>query len=315
MPRPALHSTIVSPRLQDALVHAATLATSCTAAMLVHAKHQLSRSFLSWRSQPSAPSGPSTATAGPVWALLAGLREWAESDPWRAAITTAVAVLAGCTHRALKQGRRERRHARTARRLAADEEALARLEKEADANTSQILAGPARARFRAVLGACLRGAGLGLKGSGAFLAGHLRSHHAQNRATALLACRIAALAPEATPPPLADERAAEQGAGPSVEPAAAGEADALTQALSGDEVGSARTCTVCWCEPVDALLAPCGHLCCCLSCVARIQMDVLESAASRAAAGGEWGRASTLPQVRCPVCMGNVGDVLHVYDT
>ena len=60
------------------------------------------------------------------------------------------------------------------------------------------------------------------------------------------------------------------------------------------------TCRVCLDAPVDAVLAPCGHLAACLGCLQRMTQVIDLSRASSA-------------QLRCPVCVTPVSDVLRAF--
>lgn len=61
------------------------------------------------------------------------------------------------------------------------------------------------------------------------------------------------------------------------------------------------TCRVCLDAPVDAVLAPCGHLAACLGCLHRMT-QVIDT-------GSQGSRA----QLRCPVCVTPVSDVLRAF--
>ena len=60
------------------------------------------------------------------------------------------------------------------------------------------------------------------------------------------------------------------------------------------------TCRVCLDAPVDAVLAPCGHLAACLGCLQRMTQVIDLSRASSA-------------RLRCPVCVTPVSDVLRAF--
>eukprot|EP00746_Dinoflagellata_sp_MGD_P003226 gnl/MRDRNA2_/MRDRNA2_106257_c0_seq1.p1 gnl/MRDRNA2_/MRDRNA2_106257_c0~~gnl/MRDRNA2_/MRDRNA2_106257_c0_seq1.p1 ORF type:complete len:218 (+),score=51.74 gnl/MRDRNA2_/MRDRNA2_106257_c0_seq1:70-723(+) len=71
--------------------------------------------------------------------------------------------------------------------------------------------------------------------------------------------------------------------------------------IKDSEAGDEPQCKVCLSNKVVVALQPCGHACLCATCC----VSVLQSA-------GQWQVAGS-PAGKCPVCRGEIQDVLRVY--
>lgn len=273
-----------------------------------------------WVSRPKGARGGTRTRAPVLWmarlieamahAVIVGvsgslaLRFGARASPIPSAVATrpnhgtmhtASALLFGLLPAALMHGHRMiRRRTRTARRLASRARVVERYLADAAAATAQPLSGSAlgalRGRIEAALAAPRSTLALDLCGPPVA------------RAAALLKCRVEALAAASATAAATATDASEHCRlsgthGSNAEREA--ESRTTTTTTTAD-----TTCKVCWDRPCDALLAPCGHLTACCQCLAQMLR-------TRAAEERE---GSVRPsELRCPLCVAPVTDVLRVY--
>ena len=105
------------------------------------------------------------------------------------------------------------------------------------------------------------------------------------RAAALLACRVEAMRRTVAVPP-------------------SGVASCTDQAATAASSTCATTavCKICWDQPCNALLAPCGHVASCLQCLGHMVRTGVDGQLRPPA---EW--------LRCPICVAPVSDVVRAY--